>query len=263
MGAPRTTARVQRPSPPIGTYTKTDELRPVGGAPLSRARKNVTSGRPRENIEDFRAKLEQVKRETREIKAMESQLKWSMKREEDKTRRIAKNEEKAEIMAWRDEQRRATNGYFEVQRKEQEATYLRDSKDYQETKREARAAHKEEELGKIRDTYIEGLENSEWNVELKKATMAHQRQVVVEDNLERYRLVAEHNLELQQQEQFEETESRIARETADMNARMELARVDRDKALAALEHLRRNQHLPVTSHHHLMSRPQGASERLG
>lgn len=216
---------------------------------------------PRLGVEDWRARLEQVKRETREMKAMEAQLKWGMKRDEEKARKVEKVHDKKDLMQWRQDQQRDALDYASAKKRETKLIELQESRDFQETKRAVKQAEKEEQLALAKEQHIETVEHSEWHIELKKVTDAERQRLVIEEHLERYQHFAEHNLEEQQREKQEQRASAQESEEQEMKFMMQKAMADRDKALASLDHFRSTQTIAVTGTHHHPARPANRSEK--
>jgi len=206
--------------------------------------------------EDQKKRLEQLLRETREMKAQEAQAKWTMKREEDKVKKAEKAQDEKDILVWRDEQRKHTAAYESQLKKEIRAVDVKDSREYQEHKRFAKAAHKESELEVITQDYLETKENSEWHEEVKRIADAEWPKPRIEENLEKYRLVAEYKLEEQKREDTEKREARAAAEQAEMDIALLKARQQRELALKSLECTRSRHTATIPSGHHLAARPK-------
>lgn len=192
---------------------------------------------------------------------MEAQMRWNMKREEDKQRKQEKSfdrkqhlvdqqEFKAGIQE-RDRERKAENAQKDIE----------ESRDFQETKRAVRQAAKDEEINLNKDAYVESKENASYIVEQTKLLAAERAQTRIEDNLERYQLVAEYNLDQQQREKMEEREAQLAFEQQEMTHKMRQVKLERDRALECLEHLKNNQHRTVNSQNHMVAHISGRFDR--
>lgn len=83
-----------------------------------------------------------------------------------------------------------------------------------------------------------------------------ERRLIVEEHLEKYKFIAEYNLEYQAQEALEEREGQLAAEQHEMDHRMMQAEKERDLALESLEHLRTQQPCAVPANRHLAARPK-------
>lgn len=208
------------------------------------------------SVQDQKQRMQQLLRETRELKAQEAQLKANMKREEDKQKKLEKREDEQETMEWRQELRAAMLEHEAQIKKEQTATDNTESREFQEHKRAVKGVNKETELQLIREDYTETKENSEWAVEAKKIAMAEWPKPIIEENLEKYRLMAEYNLEEQQREDEERKEVRAAKEQSEMDLMLLKARQERELALQALEYTRTQQGTAVPPGRHLAARPK-------
>merc|ERR1719373_1524342 len=99
----------------------------------------------------------------------------------------------------------------------------------------------------MRDTqeeYLETKENASYRVELRKLELAERQRAPIEENLEKFRVLAEHNLEEQRREDVEIREARMLAEAAEMAQTMAKAQKERELALQSLEHVRASQGPP-------------------
>eukprot|EP00929_Paragymnodinium_shiwhaense_P063148 TRINITY_DN31566_c0_g1_i1.p1 TRINITY_DN31566_c0_g1~~TRINITY_DN31566_c0_g1_i1.p1 ORF type:complete len:578 (-),score=178.48 TRINITY_DN31566_c0_g1_i1:229-1962(-) len=253
-GAPATAPRTsQARSPPM---RQARYVPPVSAQPRPGATPPGGSA-PRVGVEDWRAKLEQVRRETREMKSMEAHLKWNMRREEDKQRKTEKQEDRRNHLVEQQDFRQGCKELDAERKAQQKITDIGESRDFQETKRAVKAAQKEEDISLVKESYLESKENSEYNVAQKKQVLTENAQQRIEEHLERYQVFAEYNLEEQQREKAEYREAQLAMEQQEMNHKMMHVKMERDRALASLEHLRTHQHKQVNSSHHLIARADG------
>jgi len=232
----------------------------AGGASPGRA--GAYPAQQRTSVEDMRAKLEQVKRETREMRAMETQIKASMKREEEKIRKSEKQQDVKELMSWRQEQRKAGLEHAAARARENKRLDLEESRHYQETKRANKQVEKEAETQIVKEDYLDTKENSSWRVEEVKARIPAERRLVVESNLEKHRVFAEYKLETQSYEEAEQREARAAFESQEMSHMMLLAKQQKELALESLELTRGRQHDAVPPRTHLPARPAGRAELM-
>jgi len=201
---------------------------------------------------DLRAQVENLKRETLEVKALEAQIKASMLREDKKEKKAQKTKEAEDLAAYRKEQNELL-----IEAKQEEEARLKvdgiiDSREYQEHKRMNRAAEKEEEHGRTYEEYLDHKENSAWHVELNKMTAAEHQRALVEEHLDQYRVMAETKLEEKATELIEVRENRISTEQAQVAHQMIQAQQERDAALSNLEYIRAQQNVPVTAQAHLL-----------
>merc|ERR1719276_154014 len=123
------TARNDRRSQPV----------PVGVVPSS-ARASVRSGgypamNSRDRLQDAKMQLEQMRKETLEIRAAEARLRWGMKREEEKLRTIERQEDASKLLESTSAQRDETARHLEAERRSRKDEEILDSRNFQEHKR--------------------------------------------------------------------------------------------------------------------------------
>merc|ERR550537_843955 len=105
----------------------------------------MVNGAQPESIQEWRKMLEETKREVREIKAIENSLKWNMAREEKKERLTEAKAQVDEMRDWRWRQSDDMKAYKAALAKDAKVTELKESKSFQEFKRETKAQFREEE----------------------------------------------------------------------------------------------------------------------
>jgi len=208
------------------------------------------------SLEDQKQMLEQVRREAREIKAQEAQMKWNMKREEERQKKTEKKDDAQEMLEWRRQQQDEMLALQAQRKKATQCAELQERRDYQEHKRDQKAMHKEEELQRVTEEYLETKENAEYRVEMHKMMMAERPKPGIEANLENFRALAEYNQAEQQREDQERADQRMAAEQAALEHKMMQARRERDLALQSLEITRSGQATEVPSGRHLSARPK-------
>lgn len=212
---------------------------------------------PRSNvgIEDWQQKLEQMRREAREMKGVEAQLRWQMKRDEDKTRKNETREDASKIMQWRQEQKQGLQEYAADRALGDKITTLKESKDFQEFKRAVKQEDKEEEIQEAKELYNETKDNSEWTVEQKRTIPLEEQKLIVDQNLERYTLLSMYNIEESQREKYDARVAREELEETTLGYAMLEARKERDAALQSLEYFRQHQRESMPANKHIQSRP--------
>lgn len=182
-----------------------------------------------ESVVEWRKMLEETKREVRDIKAIESQLRWNMQREEKRERA---SEEKAgigEMRDWRWRQNEEMKAYRATKEHEKKITELRESKSYQEFKRDAKAQGRQEEKKSIEEDYLKDRDYAQWRKELAKANIEREKELQydrIEDRLELREIRNLHKV----QEKMEADENRaheqilemqhLAREVAEEKAQL-------------------------------------------
>lgn len=207
-------------------------------------------------IQDWRSQLEQVRRETRDMKALERKLKFSMDREQEKAKMEEKKADANEIHQWRQQQEAVMREHVAETKMMQKVVDLEDSKDFQEFKRSLRPLERDEEARTAKEAYMESKENSEWRVDLTKQVLAERESELLESRLENCRVFAEHNLMEQKRECMDQIEARLAAESREMDFALFEAKRERDLALQGLEHARRNQILAIPENKHLAGNPK-------
>merc|ERR1719329_1755645 len=147
--------------------------------------------------------LERLKKEAREARAEDAAIKWSMKREEDKEKRKEKKTDQAEIMQWRQNENRKMKEVSAEKKKVQKLLELQESREFEDFKREKKAEHKATKIQENEDVYLETKDASEWAAERKKAFPPEDRAFIIDQNLEKYQLFAEYNMNEQAREKQE------------------------------------------------------------
>lgn len=223
------------------------------------------SGGPRSNvgIEDWQQKLEQMRREAREMKAMEGQLKWAMKRDEDKLIKRETEKDAKDVMQWRQEQVTDLAECAADRERQEKNGYLEESRMFQEFKRDAKSREFKRDAERVKQEYIEKKENSEFVIDLKRSQPIEERKQIIDANLERYTLVSMHNIEESQREQIEMKMAREDEEEMSLGLEMMEARRERDEALKSLELFRAQQRISMPLEMQIPSRPFKASGKSG
>lgn len=212
---------------------------------------------PRSNvgIEDWRQKLEKMQKEAREMKAMEAQLKWNMKREEDKMRKQITKEDARDLAIWRREQEEDIAQYASKRAQENKLIELEESRDYQEFKRYVHNEQKECEIIDNKDQYAETKFNSDWDVELKRTVPLQENKERVDANLERLAHIANYKMEKDREEKFEENLARDLEENTLMQYQLQKAKEEKDEALRNLDFFRIQQQCAISTENDIASRP--------
>lgn len=195
----------------------------------------TVNGRQPESLQEWRKMLEDTKREVREIKAIESNLKWNIAREEKKERLHEAKSIVSDERDFRWKQEDEMKAFRAAKGQEARKTDLKDSKAFQEFKREVKAKTCEEEKRQIREDYLRDTENAKGRAEL--ANVLHEREKDLVnmrfDNLLENREIT--NLQ-KQHEKMEADENRVLEQTLEMQAMaMELAR-EKEELLRNIEH---------------------------
>eukprot|EP00930_Biecheleria_cincta_P095557 TRINITY_DN87506_c0_g1_i1.p1 TRINITY_DN87506_c0_g1~~TRINITY_DN87506_c0_g1_i1.p1 ORF type:complete len:792 (+),score=168.06 TRINITY_DN87506_c0_g1_i1:121-2496(+) len=199
-----------------------------------------------EDYASMRMKLEQEKKEIKQMRALESTLKWNMDREERRQTAEERQEEARQIMEWRESQATAMKEYVEDQSREQRVQDLLESKEYQHFKREWKQAVRLEEIEHIKEQLEKDMDNAHWQVELQKA-IAIDRQLALQEKLE----AAEELRELKEKERVREKasqENERAHELAlDFAFQANQISAEKEELLRNLQFMRQQQRQPTRS----------------
>jgi hypothetical protein len=203
----------------------------------------------------MRQKLEQAKREAREMRAMEAEVKWKMKRDEEKQKQYETREDEREIMLWRQDRKKGLTEYASQSRQHDKIETLRDAREFQDFKRYAKQADKEDEMQLTTELYKETKEYSDYHVDLKRILPLEEEKRVVDDNLERYTTLAMHQHEMVQIEKLETKLAREQEEDTKMADQLLQAKKARDEALQSLEYVRAKGQMLVSTNRDIRPRP--------
>ncbi|CAJ1377144.1 unnamed protein product [Effrenium voratum] len=154
-----------------------------------------------------RIRLDREKKEVRQIKALESQIKWDMQREETRQTELERREEARQIMEWRDQEVREMREYVEGKSREQRALELLESKEYQQFKRDWKQAKRKEEIERIKVQLAEDQDNAKWRIELQRALEADRR-LLLQEAAEAQEELKELKEKERQKEKFMQEEER-------------------------------------------------------
>lgn len=196
-----------------------------------------------------------MRREAREMKSKEAHIKWTMKREEEKLRKSEAKEAVIDHLSLQQGFRRGIQEYARDRATEAKTNLLRESRDFQEFKRSAKLIDKEVDQRWIKEEYAETKENSTYVTDLARTLPLEEQKIKVEENLERYRVFAEHHLEEQQREKIDYMEAELARQGAEIDLQLLKAKQEHDAALQSLEYIRDTQQFAPRAEKHLPTRP--------
>jgi len=208
------------------------------------------------NALEMKLELEQLQRETRRMKGMESELKVKMKREEEKQRLAEKEVDRKETLLARNEEAASMKEYVDHIKREKLVEDLAASKEHQESKRADKQDETRKEAEDIHETYMENKEYSEYRVQMRKAELAEWQRLPVEENTEKYKLMAEYKMAEQHREAEEIIANRELEERMFLQSKLEEARKEREEAIQDVEYLAGCTKLPLPSHQHLECTPK-------
>jgi len=253
---PRTRQAIRKSTSPLPKPKPKDEAeagqpRSTGDiAPLSSSQSQISSlsSATLPTAEDFaamRSRLDQEKREVRQIKSLESQLKWGLQREERRQTEEERREEARLIMEWRDRQAKEMKGFVEEKSREQRVQELLQSKEYQMFKREWKQAARKDEIEQIKAQLAEGMDNAHWKLELQRAVELD-RQLALQETMESQQEMKELRERERQHEKTVQLQDRahdLALEYAHQASQISS---EKEELLRNLALLRQRQKLPVT-----------------
>ncbi|CAE7447709.1 unnamed protein product [Symbiodinium natans] len=187
------------------------------------------------DIEALRYKLAQLRKDTRNMKGMESSIKWEMAREEE---RVKNKEAKQDNLAYMKARQELEQGLLENAQHALDVSVqqeLADRKDYQEFKRAVRHQEIKDEKQRITTDYLEQKDYSEWQAQNKRAQQAEQIKNDIEAHLETRNFIAEFRAEAKQRQDVEELEDRLEAEHEHLTLAYTKVVREREEAIDALE----------------------------
>jgi len=192
----------------------------------------------------MKGKLEQAKKEVQQIRSIESQLKWDLQREERRQTEEEKREEARQIMEWREAQVVGMKEYVEEKTREQRIQDLMESKEFQQFKREWKAATRQDEVERAKEQLAEDMEYSHWQAELQRAAMAD-RQLMNSERYDSYQDLREIKLNEQQREKVQVEEDRAHEVHLEVSHKVNQMAAEKEELLRSLQLLRARHKVPV------------------
>lgn len=190
-----------------------------------------------EEVQECRRRLEETKKEVRQIRSMEGQMKWNMQREEKKDRALEAKTVNEDIRDWRWKESDEMKAYVAEKQHDIKITELRDSKTYQEFKREKKALQREEDRRLNSEDYNKDTDHAAWRAEMTRVVLDQEKELVqfrVEDLMEAKEVRSNQKL----QEKFELEEERALEQSLEMaNIQRELAK-EKEQLLQSLDYAR-------------------------
>lgn len=196
------------------------------------------------SMADWRRKLEQARKEVREIRNLESQIKWNMQRQEKKEVDEEKKAVDDDIRDWRYQQHEEMKEFVSQKEKEQKLTELAESKDYQEYKRLRKQMEREEEQRYIQECYLQDREQAEWNAELQKQIIEEQKGLL-EEKAEDVMEIKELKVAEKIRNKEQEVQDRLLEQTIEMDYASRQLQSEREALLQSLEYARSRQNAAV------------------
>lgn len=188
--------------------------------------------------------LEETKKEVREIRSIEAQMKWNMAREEQKNKAEEEKDTEEEIRDWRWRQSDEMREFVDEQAKVAKVVGLEESKDFQEFKREIKTQVKIEEQQYISEAYEQDVENAAWRAEFAQVVVEQDKEVIL-DRSEDIQHIKEARIQQKLREKAEAGDARAVEESNEMaNLARQLAK-EKEQLLESLELTRVAQRVPV------------------
>jgi len=216
----------------------------TGGNTLSFAAISTAAMPLSKDFVGMRHHLDKEKKEVRQIRSMESQVKWDMYREERCQTEEERREEARQIMEWRDREAKEMREYVEGKSREQRSLELMESKEYQEFKRAWKQAMRKQEIERIKVQLAENMDNAQWRVELQKA-VEMDRQLALQENMEAQQELREIKEKERQREKVVQDEERVHGLALEYAHQAHQISTEKEALLRSLALLRERQKAPV------------------
>jgi len=218
----------------LGTRRAPNDLAPRNGHSQVLPIIPMVNGVQPESIQEWRRMLEETKREVREIKAIESHLKWNMTRDEKKERLIETKASVGDERDWKWRQSEEMKAYKASKAAEVTKTELKESKSFQEFKRETKGKTKEEEKKQTTDDYLKDRDDAQWRANLMKAVNEREKELTTGRHDDYLEVREIRNLQ-KEQDRFEMDENRAIEQTLEMAAIAREMAKEKEELLQALE----------------------------
>ncbi|CEM11918.1 unnamed protein product [Vitrella brassicaformis CCMP3155] len=166
-----------------------------------------------QTLEEWRQKLDETKKEIRELRAQESAMKWEMDREEKRAKQEEEVERDREIMNWRVKERTEMTKFVKESFRERQKRELDERKEYVEFLRWAKQLHSENLKKVWSEMYAFDKQFALWQDELGKQYIQTRKDII-----ERHK---QHWDEQRENKRFEAMREKMMREE-EAQWRMEL-----------------------------------------
>jgi len=127
---------------------------------------------------DLQGALDESAKEVRELRSIESQLLWQMRREEKKEQMAQEQAAEAELLDWRWKQSIAMKTSAAEREEERKRSLLQNSKESVELKRERKAAQKARELEQARELYLKDRDHAALQALVEKRHQERNRDIL-------------------------------------------------------------------------------------
>jgi len=204
--------------------------------------------------------LEETKREVREIRAIEAQMRWNMAREETREKALEEAAEENEIRDWRWKQSEEMKAFVAEKAHQTKVTEIKESKEFQEFKRENKLLAKEEDLRHIQEVYEKDTENAAWREEAAREVAEREKELVAE-RVEDVQFVREAKANQKVKEKAEADENRAHEQSLEMANMARQLQQEKEALLQSLQYVRNCQRSPALGPKASGGRPSGAIGR--
>lgn len=224
-------SQVARPQPTL-LVTPHPKFSPHGGG--------ISPG----EMKEYRRKLDDAKKEVREIQALEAKVRWEMDREERREVIDQNKAEEDEIREWRKVTSEEMKAYVAEKMRQVQAEDLEQSKEFQEFKRIRKQMAKEEDRRHIEEAYLQHREDALWRVEFSKLALQEHKEIV-ENRFEDLQEIKDIRLTEKVQAKVEEQNERTMAQSLEMDYAARQLQEEREALLRSLEFARSRQSLSV------------------
>lgn len=194
----------------------------------------------------MRENIEKQCKELLVLKGLESLLRWDIQREEKRQTEEEQREEAMQIMEWREVQQIGMKNFVEEKTKDQRIQELLESKDYQEFKREWKAAMRRQELERIKEELAKHMDEAQWRAELQRL-LETERQVLCQENMANMQELREIRQEEHRKEKAQQDDERVLEIQLDIEDQANQVALERAELMKNLHLLRVCQKIPVGS----------------
>lgn len=189
------------------------------------------------SVQEFRRMLDQTKKEVREMRAVESTMRWDMEREEKHEVVHEQLEAENEIRDWRWRQNDEMREYVEEITQVVKVAELEESKTFQEFKREVKVKAKDEDIKFNHELYVTDTDAAQQRTEAAMA-LHEQDKELVRDRHENTVEVRQIYDAQKQQTKAEEANERVFEQNLEMNKLAKELEREREQLLQSLEYAR-------------------------
>lgn len=204
---------------------------------VQRSTSPVAAAAQQQSMQLMKKQLEETRKEVREIRAIESKMRWDMQREEKLDVMLEQKANEDEVRDWRWQQSDEMKAYIAEKEAATRATELQESKTYQEFKREHKLTEKEREQQYIHEMYLQDVENASWRAELSKAMYEKEKEIVA-DRLSDVQHLRDYKADHKLMEKAQEEEERAIEQNLEMASLAQQLAKEKEELLQSLQYAR-------------------------